>query len=98
MLRHTVIEHGWDSNKSVGWMRFRCNRCGYEYRMNMYIKGQRRAVPPKVAGGKFTFRKMPMSEAALRHMAKWWGPKGNPRNDGCTVSDCKGCLPKRMKK
>jgi hypothetical protein len=94
MRRHVVIDHGWDEAKGKGWMQFRCNTCGYEYRMWM-INKHWKVTPPAKPGQKPKRIRAPYTPFQLKFFASYWGPKTGSKTDGVSVSSCKGCLPKR---
>jgi len=98
MIRHTVISSRWDEKENVGYMTFRCNRCGYEYEWKAIEKKRYEIVPPKKPGGKPVRRRAKFTRFGWAQMAKWWGPKSGTKSDGCTVTECKGCLPPPSKR
>jgi hypothetical protein len=92
-LRHEVLAHGWDDQAQKGWMRFRCLRCGYEYKMWMHSKVWQ-VRPPEKPGGKPIRRKQPYTKTQLEFLAKYW----RVGNGGVSVSFCKGCKAIRSEK
>lgn len=95
MRRHTVIDSKWDAAKREGKLKFRCNHCGYEYWWLAVYKNLWDIKPPKDPGERATRRRRRFAEWEIKHFAKYWGFFCGAKGEGVSVSECKGCLPKR---
>lgn len=92
MIRHVVIDYRWDDQKNIGYLRFRCQRCGYEYWWKAIHNKYWEHYYDKEKQ-KFRKRKKRFAKQELKFYAHWWGIKSGAKSDGCSVSSCKGCLP-----